>query len=63
MIAYSYESDDNDYTFVTTGCGCCSDQLYLSTDREEIIEQLKRNYRTLKDACEILDICLSDLEG
>jgi len=51
----------NPENFQTNGCGCCSSTLSLPEDREEIIEQLKRNIRVAKEGCEILGITLEEL--
>lgn len=40
----------------TTGCGCCATNLYLESDREEILKQLKRNVEVVKDTCKALNI-------
>ena len=53
MIAYV---DSEEQRFRTTGCGCCSQDLYLEDDRDKILEQLKKNVKVLKEACEVLGV-------
>jgi len=50
------DNEDNDVVFTTSGCGCCSDTLYASNSREEIITELKNNIRVVKRSCELLGI-------
>lgn len=42
--------------FKTNGCGCCSVDLYLKLDREEILKELKRNVDLMKEATKVLGI-------
>jgi len=56
MIASCYKEEDESAVFITSGCGCCSSQLYPEVDREEILKQLKRNVDIVKESCAILDI-------
>lgn len=63
MIAFAYETKGNHTaTFRTIGCGCCSDDLYLPDDREEIIQNLKTNYSVLLQSLDILGMTISDLQ-
>lgn len=43
----------------TTGCGCCSYQIY---GKESVIEELKKNMTFILNSCEILGITLDDLK-
>ena len=62
MIHYVYkEEDEESPTFVTTGCGCCSTNLYLPDDKEQIMKELRRNVVALKDVCKELDIDIIEL--
>lgn len=59
MIQYCQESE-GEKEFVTTGCGCCSSNLYLPQDREEIIKELKFNVVALKESCALLGIDVNE---
>ena len=50
-----------DLTAITNGCGCCSGELYLSQNREDIIKHLKRNVELLDDICAELGMTIDDL--
>ena len=38
------------------GCSCCDTDLYLETDHEEILKELKRNIDVVKESCKVLNI-------
>lgn len=53
MITYV---DSEEKQFRTDGCGCCSVDLYLEDDREEILKELKRNVDAVKEGCKVLGV-------
>lgn len=61
MIHYVYKNDNDLPVFTTTGCGCCSTELHLPKDKEEIMRELKQNVEALKDICEELNIDILEL--
>ncbi len=56
MITNAWKDDEDEAVFTTSGCGCCSETLYASNSRKEIIAQLKRNIGVVKRSCELLGI-------
>jgi len=40
----------------TNGCGCCSETLYMDSDRTQILEELKQNIVVAKEVCLLLDV-------
>lgn len=67
MIVSVYESDDNEFIFTSNGCGCCSCNYYFNNvednhgDKQEIIDEIKRNVEVAKEACAILGIDIKTL--
>lgn len=63
MINYIHESE-GEVVAVTTGCGCCSTNIYLKDedDRKEIIDELKWNIKVVEDACKYLGITFDELK-
>ena len=61
MIVSIFDVEENVYQFTTNGCGCCSINLVLPEDREEIIKNLKENITVVKEGCELLGITLEEL--
>jgi hypothetical protein len=62
IVSIWIDVDDKNHTFRTEGCSCCSTDL-RPTDRDEIIEELKKMYRTIKHACDLLNINLKNIRG
>lgn len=66
MIVCVYENEDNEFTFVTNGCGCCSYNYNFNkandnnSDKEEIIEEVKRTIEVAKNACDVLGLNIND---
>jgi len=60
MIVGLYNNED-DYIFTTNGCGCCSNTLFLSSDKEEIIKELKENIEIVRISCDQIGINFDDL--
>jgi hypothetical protein len=60
-----YENEENEVVAVTTGCGCCSTNIYLnngSEARQEVIDELKYNVKVIEDACKFLGITFDELK-
>lgn len=51
MISGWYKNSSGELTATTTGCGCCSGEYYIETDKEEILKELKRNIKVLEESC------------
>lgn len=64
MINYIHETEDEGVVAVTTGCGCCSTNIYLdqSGARQEMIDELKYNVKVIEDACKFLGITFDELK-
>jgi hypothetical protein len=62
MIEYFSTNWDNKKVARTTGCGCCSGELLVENERDEIITELKRNLKVVEDGCRILGISLNELK-
>jgi hypothetical protein len=43
-------------TVTTNGCGCCSEILYMDSNREEILNELKQNIIVAKEVCMLLEV-------
>lgn len=61
MLHAAYEVDrsdeglsTNDVLVTTTGCGCCSSILFLSSDKEKIENQLEEMAKQFINACNLL---------
>jgi hypothetical protein len=44
---------------ITDGCGCCSSRI---DNREELIDELKKNYKLIVESCDLLGITFDDLK-
>jgi hypothetical protein len=51
MISGWYKNSSGELIATTTGCGCCSGEYYIETDKEEILAELKRNIKVLEQSC------------
>lgn len=48
------ETGESSIEVTTTGCGCCSRNLYVGQDDKEIERQFEQLIETVKEACRIL---------
>jgi hypothetical protein len=62
MIEYFSTNWEDKKVARTTGCGCCSTELLVEDERDEIITELKRNLRMVEEGCRILGISLNELK-
>jgi hypothetical protein len=61
MINYVYTDEEDNVVGVTTGCGCCSSNIYLKDNKQEFIDELKLNLQVLDKACAVLGITINEL--
>ncbi len=73
MITRIYPNDDwtskeddnwnpiNTSCVSTQWCWCCSSYLWTTTDKDEIIKELKKNIEITKEACDLLWIDFNSL--
>jgi hypothetical protein len=62
MIEYFTTNWEDKKVARTTGCGCCSIELLVEDERDEIITELKRNLKVVESGCKILGISLDELK-
>lgn len=63
MINYIRIDDEDKAVAVTTGCGCCSTEISVEVDRDEVISELKLNLKVLEDTCKVLGITIDELKS
>lgn len=61
MINYIRIDDEDKAIAVTTGCGCCSTEISVEDERDEVINELKYNLRVLEQSCKVLGITIDEL--
>jgi hypothetical protein len=54
MISTAWQKDDGQVAVQTTGCGCCSVELHIPEDTEQIENELRITAKKFVDVCKLL---------